>query len=131
MAVHLVKGVAFAAEGVDGHAVEYGGIDVVEFHIESGVHALDFSMDEIGFGRGLALEPPEGGGHFLDEEVFDEVLRLEEKEVFVDDGLEVGEFFAREDEFGGVGAVFDGVGGRAAFAGQGQSGAAERRGAKG
>ena len=64
----------------------------------------------------MTAETPKGGGHFKDESILDRVGGFPIVEVGVEEGLELGKFFAREDEFLDVSSVGDGVEGRAAFA---------------
>ncbi len=84
------------------------GVEAGEFKFITG-HALNLDIDEAGFGGGLAPETPEGGGHFCDEDVFDEVGGFPGFEVDFDEFLKFGEFFAGEDEVSGVSAVGGGV----------------------
>ena len=54
-------------------SVESGGIDGFEFGAKGEGHALDLDINEAGFDGCLAAQPPEGGGHFADETVLNEV----------------------------------------------------------
>ena len=64
----------------------------------------------------MTTESPEGGDHFEDEGFLDWVGGFPGIYMCIHEELEVGMFFAVEDEFLDVGSVGDGVEGRAAFA---------------
>ena len=64
----------------------------------------------------MAVETPKGGGHFKDEGFLNWVGGFPIVEVGVEEELELGKFFAREDEFLDVSSMGYGVEGRAAFA---------------
>ena len=103
-------------EGRDGKGVDGTGTDGCEISNDFALHALHLNADQTGFGWGLTAETPKGGGHFKDESILDRVGGFPIVEVGVQDELELGKFFAREDEFLDVSSVGDGVEGRAAFA---------------
>ena len=119
LAGKLGEGFSVLVEGGDGEAVVAAGTDEFKFTGEHWGHAFDLEIDEGGLGGSLTAEAPEGGGHFGDEEFFYGVGRFPGLEIGGDDGLEVGEVFAWEEEAFGVGSVGDGVGGGAEFAGVG------------
>ena len=79
-------------------------------------YALDFDTNQTGCGGGLSAQAPKGGGHFHDEDIFDGVGGLPGIEVGVQEDLEIGGFFAGEDETLSVGSVGSGVSGGAGFA---------------
>ena len=116
LAGELGGAVAIGVEGVDGEGVESTGVDAGELGADGDGHALDLDIEETGFGGGLAAEAPEGDGHFVSQGFFDEIGGLPGAKVGVDELVEIGEFFAGEEEVLGISAMFEGVGGGTAFA---------------
>ena len=92
------------------------GTDGCESFNDFAGHALHLDTDQAGFGWGLAAETPKGGCHFKDESFLDWVGGFPIVEVGVQDELELGKLFTRENEFLDVGSMGDGVEGRSAFA---------------
>ena len=103
-------------EGNDGEGVDGTGTDGCEVSNDFALHALHLNADQTGFGWGLTAETPKRGGHFKDESILDWVGRFPSIEVGVQEDLELGKFFTREDELLDVGSVGAGVEGRSAFA---------------
>ena len=100
-------------EGLDSEGT---GTDGIELFNDFAGHAMRLDTDQAGFGWGLTAETPKGGGHFKNESILDRVGGFPIVEVGVEEDLELGKFFAWEDEFLDVSSVGDGVEGRSAFA---------------
>ena len=107
---------ALTFEGTDAEGVEAGGGDIVKFDADGWFHAVELDADHVGFGRGDAVEAPEGGGHLGDEAAGDEVIGVVLEEVGFDHGFVIGNAFAGEDDGAGVGSVGGGVEGGDLFA---------------
>ena len=90
LALDLGQGIAMAVEGGNGERIGSVCVEGSEFHFEGCVHALDLDVDQGGFGRGLAAEAPEGGGHFVDQEFFDGTGGIPSFAMVVDEELEIG-----------------------------------------
>ena len=103
-------------EGNNGEGVDGAGTDGCKLLIDFAGHALHLDADQTGFGWGLTAETPKCGGHFEDESILDGVGGLPIVDVGVQQELELERFFARENEFLGVGGVGNGVEGRSTFA---------------
>ena len=103
-------------EGSNGQGVEGVGTDGFKLHRDHGGHALHLDTNQAGFGWGLATETPESGGHFCDEDIFDEVGGLPSFEMDFDEFLKFGKFFTGEHEVPRVSAVGGGVEAGAPFA---------------
>ena len=116
LAEELGLGRALTFEGTDAKGVEAGSGDIVKFDADGGFHAVELDAEHEGFGRGDAVEAPEGGGHLGDEAAGDEVVGAVLVEMGFDHGFVVGDAFAGEDDGAGVGSVGGGVEGGGLFA---------------
>ena len=67
LAEELGLGCTLTFEGTYAEGVEAGGGDIVKFDADGGFHAVELDAEHVGFGRGDAVEAPEGGGHLGDE----------------------------------------------------------------